>query len=216
LAGGYEFYRPNQDNLNKKKSQKLLKVFKELNYDLGVLPRKLNETFSVPEKKLIPEWIAQNESIQTKTMVYQDHSVGILIFPKLKEKNSKKEFKKVTQKIIQKAKSIRPQVNLLLGISTWGNFRENKFLKNNPAVLDILLGSGRGPHITGNFLNKNQTVWARPLTKGKTLNQITIPEWPKKGEKITWKPNKNIMTNFIVLNNDIPDDSKISSYLEGD
>ena len=215
MAGGYEFNRPNQDNLNKEKSKKLLKVFKELNYDLGVLPRRQTDTFSGPEKKQIPEWIEQNDSIQTKTMDYQNHTVGILIFPSLKEQNTEKEFKKINRKIIQKAKSIRPQVNILLGISTWGNSRENKFLKNNPAVLDILLGSGRGPHITGNLFNKNQTVWARPLTKGKTLNQITIPEWPEKGEKITWQPNKNIMTNFIVLNNDIPADSEISAYLEG-
>ncbi|MFW6415415.1 MAG: hypothetical protein ACOCZ2_03775 [Thermodesulfobacteriota bacterium] len=191
-------------------------MFRELNYDLGVTCGRTSEFLATQEKELLPGWVEQTEAVQSRVLDYQDHTVGILVFPRLKGHNTKRGLQKIQRQIVEKAKSMRPGVNILLGISTWGNSRENKFLENSPPVFDILLGSGSGPHVTGNFLNKNQTLWIRPLSKGKTVNRITISQWPEKDKKITWKPNKNIFAKLIALNDDITPDSKISTYLQGD
>ena len=213
MAGGYEFHRPNHTNLSRTKTKKLVKVYSELDYDLGIISPQVTDLLTDSEKEQVSDWRETTNSVQTRILDYQDHKLGILIFPEL-NKNSNGKTKGIHKEIVKKARELRPRVNLLIGISPWGNFPEDKFLTNNPPVLDILLGSGSGPHMTGKFLQDKKTVWVRPLSKGKTISQITIPCWPKKNTNHVWKPNKNITTNLILLKGDIPADPKISSYLQ--
>ncbi len=213
LAGGYEFHRPGSTNLANTKT--LLKVFSILNYDLGILSPHLSANPNNLENKQDPKWLQPRKTVQTKILNYPgEKKVGILIFPEINTKNNRRKIKRIHEEIVNKAQDIQSQVNLLLGMSTWGIFEEEKFLNKNPAVLDIFLGSGPGPHKTGKFLHNNKTVWIRPLSKGKAISQITISHWPEKDNKQAWKANKNISCDLMVLKDSIPADPEITSQLQ--
>lgn len=171
-----------------------------MDYDLRIIYPTARKQMPDSAKKKSSERLQVTETAVTRIYEYRDYSVGILVFPELKHCKPGRNRKR----IIKKAQDLRPKVNLLLGLSLWGYFREKRFLKDHLGVLDTLLGSGCCPYQKAKYFHNKKTLWIRPLSKGKTVCKITIPNWPQKNKSRYGKPARTSLANCWHWTNKSP------------
>ncbi len=212
LAGPYELNSLNSQAISSKNYFLLSQIFSKLNYDLGLYsPHEVTKT--AIEKNNPPKgWIKVKKNLQNQIFSFHGHRMACLIFPEIK-RSIDKSWDKVKKQIQDRAKVLRKNATLIIGISPWGFNLEQRFLTSCAGAVDILLGSNVGPTIRGKLTKDSQTLWIRPYSKGKAINLVRLPDWTKLGQKDEWVLNKNIDPGLIVLNDRFKPDSKITSII---
>jgi hypothetical protein len=142
---------------------------------------------------------------ETDVFTVSGKRVGILLFPV--PGDFFKASREDVQAVVHAAEALRPQVDLLVGLSSWGRTNEELYLEHAPPVLDILLGSGPGQGMRGRIVGQGATYWVRSLTNGKYMLTLDIRAWP--GPERRWKNPETISETFRELDVRIPDDPAI-------
>lgn len=140
--------------------------------------------------------------------------VGVVAFPE------PPTFFQPTQKdvdaVVQAAKTLQGQADILIGVSSWGRRNESFYLQHAEPVLDVFLGSGAGSGMRGVIEGRGGTFWVRSLTKGKYMLLVDVFQLPghQQGEH-RWKSPETIKDEFVELGVRIPDDIQIRALFEG-
>lgn|GEM_PF-4697449 len=152
---------------------------------------------------------------QTRTEIFNvgGVSVGVVAFPDLGIEYTAPS-KDVVEEVWKKAKELRPQVKLLLGVSSWGVDNEREFLARAEPIFDILLGGGVGRGLEGEVSGLGGTLHVRSMTKGKYVNIISIFAWPETASDKKWKLGLTVKSEMKELGGETPDDPAFKGLLK--
>ena len=209
VSGGYEF-APFGLERDRHPSiiSKLKKAYDLLDYDIALRAPNDATLFEHSGIEAGPMWSGPFDEPKLVVKNVQDGSLAFVLFP-----DSGQHDPDIEKKAADFAESLRKngKHNLIIGVSTWGADRENDFIERRGDAFDIILGSGTGPGYTGLYMREGRLLWARPFTKGRSVNSVTIPTLPAPGHKTVWEPQASIFTEAVSLGGGIPSDPEIDA-----
>ena len=200
-----------------KKRNALTEAFQIMNYDLGILsPAEFSFIKNSPTG--IPQnWINSKEAHVVVKPLANGKKVSIIIFPHL-ERGSDELPPDLIQKCAKLIRENKKESDMVIAMSTWGYFREKKFLANpeiGGSAPDILLGSGDGPGMSGSLNVNGKTLWVRSYPTGKAVNRIDILQWPSRDEDFKWSSGENVKWFLQTLTDKLRADPAIAKLLSG-
>jgi hypothetical protein len=207
IAGYHELSRPNRGLQQVEPARRLCRVFSRLSYELGVLSP--DEASFLEANRIDPPkgWLLASEHPKAKIFSLASRKIAVLVFPYSRSgETGQKE-------VLELARKLRPETDLLIGLSPWGIHQERSFLGSSPHILDIFLGGGPGPGFKSKFMQGGATLWVRPYGRGKVVFSIRIKEWPSSPQSV-WRPGQTVDTDIILLKKNIPEDEAVRSLLE--
>jgi hypothetical protein len=186
----------------------LKRAYELLGYDIALMSPADAMVFSHAGLDAGPAWSGPLAKPQLVVRDVPGGSLAFVLFP-----DSGQHDPDMEEAIARFAESLRGEgkYNLIIGVSTWGADRENDFIERRGDAFDIILGSGTGPGYTGLYMREGRLLWARPFTKGRSVNSVTIPTLPEPGQKIVWEPQASIFTEAVSLGGGIPSDPEIDA-----
>ncbi|WP_304083051.1 hypothetical protein [Maridesulfovibrio ferrireducens] len=188
-----------------------------MNYDLGILSP-AEAIFLKDSPNGIPEnWINCNKTSVKIIPLAHGKKAGFIILPYL-EKESKGLSQELIVELTELFKKFKNKTDILIGISSWGYFKEKKLLASPvfaEAPLDILLGSGDGPGMTGAVDDNGKTLWVRSYPTGKAVNRIDIFQWPSRDADFKWTSGQNIRWFLQSLRKNNRQEPTVLKLIEG-
>lgn len=170
----------------------LVAAHAHMKYDLFMLAaseREWNVPFAEPYPLHEPKLIVRS---------VREGNLAFVLFPEKDMSEADEE------RLFHFAEELRQsgRYNLIIGVSSWGDEREQDFLGRRGEVFDMVFGSGEGPGYSGLYLRDNQVLWVRPFTKGKVVLAVTMPKLPEPGVKVVWEPDVSVMVHSYPLTGD--------------
>lgn len=197
LAGVNEFVRSRLAAPSKVTFEALSEAYTTFGYDLGVVSADEAQHFidaAVP----LPKGFVAPDTIGYKAFKVDGGTVGVILLPELR--GAKEPTAKMLRAVLRMCKEKRKETDLLVGLSPWGYWGEQAYLKTMPKIgVDILLGSGAGVEVAGAAMAKGRIWWNRAFSRGKYVLKIDVDSWPERVEDQIWSENENIHTESIVL-----------------
>ncbi|MFW5498324.1 hypothetical protein [Maridesulfovibrio sp.] len=217
LGGAFEFLPTSGKKVSDKKRNALTEAFQIINYDLGILsPAEMSFLQNSP--KGIPQnWFGNMEAQVINKPLANGKKASIIILPYL-EKGSDDLPDDLIDECATLIKESREEADLVIAMSSWGYFREKKFLANpviGEAPPDILLGSGDGPGLSGSLTVNGKTVWVRSYPTGKAVNRIDIYGWPSRDEDFKWSSGQNVKWFLQTLTEKLREEPEVVKLLSG-
>lgn len=215
MAGPYEFLPANEFDVVPSLvfAPDFIKAYKMLGYDRVYITPEEHAWLEKYGKAPLPDsFRTLGDKPFTEIVDVHGLKMGIVGFP------VPPQFFEPTQAdvdtIIAAAEALRPQVDILVGVSPWGREHEDYFIQHAKPVLDVLLGAGKGPGMRGVLGGAGRTFWVRSLTKGKYMILVDAKAMPKE-TGYRWKTPETINDTFVELDVHIPDDKEVRSLFEG-
>lgn len=209
VSGGYEF-SPFGLETDRHPSAigNLKRAYDLLGYDIALMSPADALVFSHAGMDAGPTWSGPFTKPQLLVRDVPGGSLAFILFP-----DSGQHDPDMEKEVARLAESLRSEgkYNLIIGVSTWGGNRENDFIDRSGDAFDIILGSGPGPGYTGLYMRESRLLWARPFTKGRSVNRVTIPELPAPGQKTVWEPQVSIFTEAMSMGGGVPSDPEINA-----
>lgn len=198
--------RPEHLDATRGEFETLRRIFQALDYDLGVLHKKLASRMRAKGVALPRGWMSPHSKIHTKVFQLGERRIGFLVFPPRPEDNA------TFPRIRELARKMGPDLSLLIGLSPWGAKREKDFLRKLPHAVDILLGGGSGPPFKAKYPNAGKTLWVRPYPEGKTIHSISL-SGPNAHEQDPRDTAENLNIRLILLDESIPRNPSIKEIM---
>lgn len=136
------------------------------------------------------------------------HTVGVVVFPELPPEMQEPTPMLATA-VIDAGKALQGQVDLLIGVSSWGKWGEEHFLWHQDLPFDVLLGGGPGPGSWGQLMNEDTILWMRTFFKGRSLSLLHVLKWPEPGQEHAWVLGENYTTDVWAMYDEVPDDPAV-------
>jgi hypothetical protein len=218
LGGSYEFLLPEGKPDQDKKRDALAKIFSYLDYDFGMLSPEESSYLSKSPSGIPDGWKYYSQITFKKFKIENGKTVGIITFPTIEDDKSNQISEALAARMVSCFKKFRKEADILIGMSPWGYFKEKSLLKNSQYMqcpLDILLGSGKGPGLTGQLVAENSTLWVRCYPTGKAVSRVDIIKFPDKNSDFKWKFGENIRCLIQSLLKNTREDPKVLNLLVG-
>ncbi len=204
IAGSNEFSRNRVPALPLITLKALSEAYTNLDYDLGLLTKEETDFFC-KAKLSPPKGFVDTDELSYREFEVSGGTVGVVIFPGLK--GAKVPSKKMTAAITRMCKEKIKQTDLLIGLSTWGYWGEQAYLKDEQNIaMDILLGSGPGVEVSGAIMSNGHVWWNRAYGRGKFIIRLNIKKWPSRNGSHQWIDNNNIHAKSIMLTSEYVED----------
>ena len=188
-----------------------------MNYDLGILSPVEAEFLKGSPNGIPKNWI-DCKDISFKIMSLTDgKKAGFIILPFI-EKGSNDVPSKLISEIAELVKKYKDKTDILIGVSSLGYFREKKLLASPQLTddpMDILLGSGDGPGMTGTLADSGKTLWVRSYPTGKAVNRIDIFQWPSRDADFKWTSGQNVKWFLQSLLSNVREEPTVLKLIEG-
>ncbi|MBU1611679.1 MAG: hypothetical protein KKC99_07525 [Proteobacteria bacterium] len=186
-------------------------AFTTFGYALGLATSE-EASFFTDQSVPLPKEFQVIDDLAYRELKITGKTVGIIIFPELK--NAKTVPEKTLRSITRMCSDKQKETDLLIGMSPWGYWSEQSYLKSLPlAGVDILLGSGAGVEVAGVAMNNGNTWWCRAYNKGKYVIKIDVESWPSRKKAPLWKEKENIRTEPVVLTDGFVEDNDMLSII---
>lgn len=212
IAGPREFL-PMDGTPAKDMALPLSNAYALLGYDLGLAGIPEAEWLKANNAPLPPGWMVCSERPQERVLDAKDGSrVGVLMLP-CAAKSGEGLGAEQLDAIRKSVRSLRERTRLVIGLSPWGYMMEMGFLKDQPGLFDILLGTGSGPGLQAAFSPDNRTLWVRSYTRGQGPNIIEVVRWPSGKPDWQWKAGDSIRAGVIGLGDNIAEDREMETRL---
>lgn len=210
LAGANEFNRGKAPEPKPIALQAMSESYDFFKYDLGLITTEEAQYFKKDNLPWPKNFIVPN-SLQYREFKTPKGIVGVVIFPELN--GAKEPGWKLTGAIEKMCREKREETDLLIGLSPWGYWGEQAYLKSMPKhSVDILLGSGPGVEVTGALMADGNILWNRSYSKGKHVLRLDIERWPT-DDAPKWKEKSNIRIESVVLTDGYVEDTHIFSII---
>lgn len=217
LGGAFEFLPTSGEHSDNKKRDALAETFQILDYDLGVVCPDEAEFLAGSPSGIPQKWFSNRDVKVVIEEFGADKKAAVIILPFL-EKGSDHIPSDILDQTAKLFKKYRESSDLVIAISSWGYFREKKFL-GSPEITedcpDILLGSGDGPGMTGSLAAQGRTLWVRSYPTGKAVNRIDIMHLPSRDPGFKWESGESIRWFLQTLLKNTREDPKIARLLTG-
>ncbi len=211
IAGSNEFSRNRVPAPPLVTLEALREAYTSFDYDLGLLTKEETAFFNTA-KLSAPKGFVDTDELGYHEFKVTNGVVGVVIFPGLK--GAKVPSKKMTAAVARMCKKKLKQTDLLIGLSTWGYWGEQAYLKAEPNIaVDILLGSGPGVELSGAIMSKGRIWWNRAYGRGKFIIRIDVKKWPTRDGSHQWIDNDNIRAESIVLTDGYEEDKHTLSII---
>nr|WP_235727727.1 hypothetical protein [Maridesulfovibrio frigidus] len=188
-----------------------------MNYDLGLLSP-AEAAFLKESPNGIPKnWIDCKDASVKIVPLADGKKAGFIILPFI-EKGSSNVPDELISQIAELVKKYRDKTDILIGVSSLGYFREKKLLASPQLAdlsMDILLGSGDGPGMTGTLADSGKTLWVRSYPTGKAVNRIDIFQWPSRDADFKWTSGQNIKWFLQSLLDNVREEPTVLKLIEG-
>lgn len=156
---------------------------------------------------LPPNYLKMQSRPVSRVIPLGGRSVGLVFFPKA-EASRPNEIAAAYAEALQAGRSLRPQVDLLVGVSPWGIHGERAFAEQAEGVYHLILGGGPGYGFGFALMGGGGgVIWARPEDQGRSVNLVEILAWPDAAPR--WEPEANFRAQIILLGPEVPDDPGI-------
>ena len=118
--------------------------------------------------------------------------------------------------VMAEAEKLRPQVDMVIGLSPWGYQGEVDFLDRvkDKRGLDVLFGGGHGSGNRGKVMAGGRTLWMRPFPKGKAVSVVRVEQLPGRGVATVWKENEYAGFETIILDEQVPQEPDMEELLK--
>jgi hypothetical protein len=215
IAGPYEFAQRHPVHAwDPQRLEILARAYERLDYHLGVLGPSETGAMSLLATMQPDTWFQAGSQPQTRFLSTSRGLVAAVIFPAL-DREAGSSFEALVTRLAVTISGIRQRhpKALVVGISAWGRKHERQFMDRHEGLCDILLGSGPGSGLTSTLSTHGKTLWSRAFTKGRTVNKLTIKEFPSPDSSFHWKTGQNIGVKLVVLDQRIQDNPAMDAFL---
>lgn len=209
FGGGYEFAHPgNEADRHPVAVENLKRAFDLLDYDFLLLSPADRTVLENTNVAPAPNWRLPSDAPGLIVREVAGGRLAFVLFP-----DSGRADPAAEEELVRYARALRDKgmYNLIIGVSTWGSQREQRFLENREPVFDIVFGSGPGPGYAGLYLQNDRVLWVRAFTKGKSVMSVALPALPPAGEKVVWAPETTVKTMSAPLGDGMPSDPEIQA-----
>jgi hypothetical protein len=215
IAGAYEFLADDgEDAPDPKAWPALAKGFASLDYSAGALSPEEAKALQDQGLKMPPAWVAlDNKKVQSTILTVAGGKIGVLFFPVLAKPGASVD-EGLVHLIEQEAQKLKPQVNLVVGVSPWGVQNESDFLDKVKPGLDVLLGSGPGVGFSAKPSPNGKVLWMHTYTKGKAIYTVDLPAWPT-DKDFQWTLDGNYSTKAVLLDDSFQTDPGMVDIFQG-
>lgn len=197
ISCGYEFVSYiKRREVRPELMEPLAKAYAMLNYDLGVvLPIEASamqvQGVVPPEAFRLADGVPWSRVFERRGL-----KIGVLVFP-AKANAYASVSKLLKSKVIEAARMLRPSVDVLVGVSTWGERDELRFADEYPAEVDVLMGAGPGTGYGVRVAGDGRTVWVRPPYDGRGVMRFDIMALP--GADGQWRNGEQFSFEALEL-----------------
>ncbi len=188
-----------------------------MNYDLGVLSPAEAVFLKESPNGTPKNWIDCKDASFKIIPLENGKKAGFIILPFL-EKGSNDVPEELISEVAALIKKYRDKTDILIGISSLGYFREKKLLASpqlTEVPMDILLGGGDGPGMTGTLVNSRKTLWIRSYPTGKAVNRIDIFQWPSHDADFKWTSGQNVKWFLQSLLENVREEPAVLKLIKG-
>lgn len=209
IATGYEFASYSERRkVRPEVMEPLADVYGRLGYDLGVaLPleaRALGDAGAALPKG----FVTLGEEPLTRVFERGGLRIGVVALGD-KAAAYKPVGDEAKRAALDAAGALRPSVDILVGVSTWGERDEVAFVKDHPGVFDVLLGSGVSAGYGVRALGDGATVWCRPMFDGRGIVRLDILALPEAGQP--WRDGREFTSLIYELGAEVASNADISA-----
>lgn len=211
IAGANEFLPPGAPPASEAKARDLAKIFSGMGYDLGLLTPDEAGMFEALHTGPGPAFKSPRAPEAVTLPLSRNQTAAVVLFPPPppgKEQPSLALIEAVDRTVSE----MSPKPQIVVGLSPWGYFNEKDYLKQARNPVDILLGSGPGLALSGKIAADGRTVWVRPYSRGKTLMQIEVLQWPERKHGFQW-PDKSVRVLSDPLDDKVRPDPETAAIL---
>ncbi|MDR2668704.1 MAG: hypothetical protein LBC14_01965 [Desulfovibrio sp.] len=132
--------------------------------------------------------------------------VGIVFFPE-GPVPGKAPTPDQERQVLEKGRTLRGQVPLLLGISPWGLVAEKNFLPKAGGIFDCILGGGEGVGFGFSLAEKVPgLIWLRPDGKGRAVNVLELNSMPGGKTPFVWEEGRTFNARLDFMGESVPAD----------
>lgn len=216
LGGPWELTRPGRNRTDEGNPAAMVQALELMDYSAGVLAESEHAVLATRNIAAPTGWTVLQATPASRVIATGQGAIGLLLLPENPVVKKGRLDSKVLESITTMATELREnsRVDLVVGISPWGQRAEQDFLSLAPPVLDLLLGSGPGSGLTGRLMHDGRTMWVRPYSKGKALNRIEIRELPDGSGSWKWTQGKNIVCSLELLDSGVRPDPTVTNILD--
>lgn len=210
VSGGYEFvsYIPRR-KVRRELMGPLAEAYGMLRYDLGVALPNEAVVFADEEVPLPEAFVAAANAPWVRVVERNGIKLGFVGFPE-KADPYKPAAEGLAAQVLEAAKGLRPRVDVVVGLSSWGERDEIGFAKSHPGAFDVLLGAGPGTGYGVRGLADGRTVWGRTLFDGRGVVRLDILALPGAGPEAEWREGVEYSFSVVELGSSVQDDAGVS------
>lgn len=190
----------------------MVRTYRILDYDAVFLSPGEHEWFAKNQVDVPKDWVVAENAPRTKIITVGKRKVGLVFLPVV-DGNKPQDYVPAIEDVRNAATGIRPDVDLLVGVSPWLIQYEMQLLSFPEPMFDILLGGGPGVCTAGRIESKGCTFWIRPYEKGRVVHQVVLKQWPKNSGNWCWKRGVNIDSWYVALSDSVQADPQIQGLL---
>jgi hypothetical protein len=214
LGGGNEFVPILPvDKPSNRETLFTAKAYAILDYDLGLLRQEEARRLQEARAEAMPAWKPYPDKPGIQMLEKGGFSIGIVLFP-VPGNGSSKVDDEVMFQVAEAASGLRGAVDLVAGMSPWGEPNEKLFLESHPNVLDVLFGSGFGAGSGLRRVGESSTVWIRPEFNGWSIQALTITLAPQSASDANWKEGQGYDFESVRLDAEVAEDDGINALLQ--
>lgn len=173
ISSGYDLASYiRKDKLPPKAFSPMVKAYNILGYDLGVATALEGKAFDAAGESLPQSFMRVANKPISRVISLAGTSVGCVVFPEMPL------FDEVSPammaSVAAEAKALRAKVDVVLGISSWGERNEQRLLKNHGQIFQVLAGSGPGTGFGLRKIPESKTLWVRPEFEGRSVSVLNV------------------------------------------
>ena len=202
LAGPNEFGRAREELPKSELGRALLTAYGSLGYQGIYLNPDAAAWLAGLKSPLPPEFIPV-KAPEVRRVRVGGLLVGVVFLPSL-PLGSEFPDTATLKAIRNTAANLRGETSLVIGVSPWGAKAERKFLDDEGAVFDLLLGAGFGGGNMGRAMAEDKTLWLRAYSRGKVVQLVHLKALP--GQTGNWNVGTDTQTVVHPLNEQATED----------
>jgi hypothetical protein len=180
LAGGNEFLPilPVEEP-SARETKFTARAYGLMEYDLVCLTEEEAERLEGNGAEYLPDSIVFGKKPETRIIARGDAALGLVIFPDTGNPMDEPD-KNAMNQVLEAARALRGETDLVVGISTLGEPLEKRFLEDYPGAVDVLLGGGFGSG-SGLRVLDSGALWVRPEFNGWSVQALGMLASPEAG-----------------------------------
>lgn len=216
LAGPYELQDIDENKSPAVKAPKITgQAFESLGYDAMMLTPEDASVLGADMPEALKAWVTPPGKVTSKIIERKNLRIGLVYFPVLATPETPPTDADMNA-VRKEALNLRPNVDVIIGVSPWGIQAEQAFLKKFKEVqqpLDVLLGGGHGSGNRGKLEADSTTAWVRPFSKGKSVSVVRLENISNRHAESYVKHESDVRFDLVVLDDKAPIDPAMDNLL---